>query len=104
MSKIFITYKLKASVSPETFEAWVRSHDYPAMRGVARVSRFVTNKAVRHLLAGTTPSISYIEEFVIPDLDGFMQHDFGSEAVQKILGEFMGMVDNPEFIVAEEIV
>jgi hypothetical protein len=104
MSKLFITYQLKPNITTESFEAWVQGRDYPTLRGLTRVSSFVTNRAVRHLLSSdTSPSVSYIEEFVIPDLEGFMREDFGTETVQKILGEFMAMVDHPEFIVAEEI-
>ena len=104
MSKLFITYKLKPGITHEQFETWVRTIDYPAMRGMARISSFVTHRAVRHLLDQAAPSMAYIEEFHIPDLEGFMREDFPSAGVQKILGEFMGFVDSPEFIVTEDVV
>ena len=104
MSKLFITYKLKPGISREQFETWTRDVDYPVMRGLARVSSFVTHRAVRQLFEDTAPSMTHIEEFDIPDLEGFMKEDFPSPAVQKILGEFMGFVDSPEFVVAEDVV
>ena len=104
MSKLFITYKLKPGISREQFETWTREQDYPVMRGLARVSSFVTHRAVRQLFEDTAPSMTHIEEFDIPDLEGFMKEDFPSPAVQKILGEFMGFVDSPEFVVAEDVV
>ena len=104
MSKLFIVYKLKPGVTRDQFETWVRGADYPIMRGLARVSSFVTHRAVRQLFEDAAPSMTHIEEFDIPDLEGFMKEDFPSPAIQKILGEFMGFVDSPEFIVAEDVV
>jgi hypothetical protein len=40
----------------------------------------------------------------VPDLAGFLAEDMGGGVVQKIMGEFMGYVDSPEFIIAEEVV
>ncbi len=104
MSKIIILYRLKPNVSPETFEAWTRGTDYPTMRGLSRVSSFVTHRAERLLMGDSKPSADYIEVFDVPDLDGFMAEDLGGSVVQRIMGEFMEHVDAPEFIIAEDVV
>lgn len=103
MATVFLTYKLKPGTAPEDYEAWIRSVDYPGMRGLTRVSSFVTHRVTGLLMGEGTPSVDYIEVFDIPDLAGFAGEDMPGAVVQKIMGEFMGFVDNPEFIVAEPV-
>ncbi len=105
MSKIILTYKLKAGVSPADFETWITTRDYPAMRGLARVASFVTHRTTGMLLdpAAKAP-IDYVEMFDVPDLAGFMGEDFGGATVQAVLGEFMGFAEDPQIMVAEAVV
>jgi hypothetical protein len=104
MAKLFLLYTLKPGVGQDTYEAWTRATDYPAMRGLKRVSSFTVNR-VRGLLMGEGPvGIDYIEVFDIPDLDGFIAEDMGGAVVQSVMGQFMGHVENPRFIIADEVV
>jgi hypothetical protein len=103
MATVFLTYKLKPGTAPEDYEAWIRSTYYPAMRGISRVSSFVTHRVTGLLMGEGTPSVDYIEVFDIPDLAGFVGEDMPGAVIQGIMGEFMGFVDNPEFIVAEPV-
>jgi hypothetical protein len=49
------------------------------------------------------PAQEYFELFEIDDLEGFGAEDMTGELVQSVMGAFMGMVDNPEFNIAERI-
>lgn len=100
---LFILYTLKDGVSPQEFEEWVRTTDQPALRSLARVQSFRTYRAERLLMGEGAPSIAYIEAFAIPDLDGFTAEDMGGETVQKVMGEFMGFAEAPQFIVVSEV-
>lgn len=104
MPQIIIQYKLKAGISRETYEHWTRTTDYPAMRGLQRVARFTNHRTVKNLMSDAVPSVDYIEFFDIPDLAGFLGEDMGGDVVQKVMGEFMQFVENPEFLIAEEVV
>ena len=103
MAQIIIKYQLKAGVTPEQYEQWTLNHDYPAMRGLARVKRFTTHRITRNLLSEAKPSVDYVEFFEIPDMAGFLSEDMAGSVVQTIMGEFMQYVDNPEFLIAEEV-
>lgn len=100
---LFILYTLKEGVTPEQFEEWVRTTDQPAMRSLARVQSFRTYRAERLLMGEGAPGVAYIEAFAIPDLEGFTNEDMGGETVQKVMGEFMGLVEAPQFIVTSEV-
>lgn len=100
---LFILYTLREGVTPEQFEEWVRTTDQPAMRGLARVQSFRTYRAERLLMGEGPPGVAYIEAFAIPDLEGFTNEDMGGETVQKVMGEFMGLVEAPQFIVTSEV-
>ena len=104
MAKVILTYKLKPGVTKDEFETWVRSTDYPTMRGLARVAAFA-NHRVRGLLVGEgDPGMDYVEVFDIPDLDGFVAEDMPGDVIQGIMGEFAAKVDDAVFLVADEVV
>ncbi|MEI9851745.1 MAG: hypothetical protein WDN24_13870 [Sphingomonas sp.] len=104
MAKVILTYNLKPGETREAFEAWVRGTDYPAMRGLSRVAAFANHRVRGFLIGEGTPAMDYIEIFDIPDLDGFTSQDMPGAVVQAIMGDFMGKVDDPQFIVADEVV
>ena len=103
MSYLLIRYRLKDGVSPEAFESWVRDTDQPTMRSLRRVTGFDTFKATGLLMGEGAPSQAYFEIFEIDDLDGFTGEDMPGETVQAIMGQFMGFVDAPEFVIAEKL-
>ncbi len=103
MAKLILTYTLKPGVSREQYEQWTRTVDYPSMRGLARVKSFVNHRITGLLIGDGRPTADYVEVFDIPDLDGFVRNDLPGPVVQKVMGEFMGFVDNPQFMVAEEV-
>lgn len=103
MAKLILTYKLKPGVTREQYEHWTRTVDYPSMRGLARVKSFVNHRTTGLLIGAGQPSADYVEVFDIPDLDGFVKNDLPGAVVQKVMGEFMGLVVDPQFIVAEEV-
>lgn len=104
MASVMITYKLKAGVSREDFEAWVRGYDYPNMRGLKRVASFTNHRVERLLIGEGAPSVDYVEVFDIPDLDGFTAEDLPGETLQTVMGAFMGWVEAPQFLVVSPVV
>lgn len=103
MSAIIITYSLRPNVAPADFENWVKAHDHPTMRGLARVERFETYRVTGLLMGVGSPSCSYVEIFDVSDLAGFTETDMTSAAVQAVLGQFTGFASAPEFMIAEAI-
>ena len=103
MKQIIILYNLKPNVTPEAFETWVASVDQPNMRGLKRVSQFRTFRTEALFMGKGKPSVHYIEIFDITDMDAFTSEDMPSDIVQMVLGAFMGLVENPEMIIASEI-
>jgi hypothetical protein len=104
MSKLIIIYTLKSTTTQAQYESWTRGTDYPLMRGLERVSSFENYRTIKHLMDDAKPSVDYVEIFDIPDLAGFIAEDMGGSIVQKVMGEFMQYVENPEFIIAEAVV
>ncbi|APG63088.1 REDY-like protein HapK [Sphingorhabdus lutea] len=100
MQYLMIRYKLKNGVKHSEFENWVRTSDYPQMRGLSRVSSFNTYRTDALLMGEGVPSQDYFEIFAINDLTGFTSEDMPGDIVQSVMGEFMNWVDNPEFTIA----
>ncbi len=102
-TNLVLIYSLKAGVTPADFETWIRTTDYPSMRGLKRVADFRTHRVERSLMGPEKPAIQYIETFSIPDLDGFTKEDMGGQTVQSVMGAFMGFAEAPQFLVVSEI-
>ena len=100
---LMILYSLKAGVTPADFEAWVKSTDYPGMRGLGSVADFRTHRAEKLLMGDGKPTVQYIETFSIPNLDAFVAEDMPGATLQGIMGQFMGFAEAPQFIVVSEI-
>ena len=103
MAAIIIKYQLANGVTREQFEEWVTTKDQPTMRGLSRVASFDTYRVTGKLIGEGEPSVTYVELFDVPDLAGFTSEDMPGETVQGIMGEFMSMVKDPEFLVAEAV-
>lgn len=103
MAAIIIKYQLADGVSREQFEEWVTTKDQPVMRGLSRVESFNTYRVTGKLIGEGDPSVTYVEMFDVPDIEGFTGEDMPGEAVQGVMGEFMGLVKDPEFLVAEAV-
>ena len=103
MAAIIIRYKLKPGVTPQDFEHWVTTVDQPAMRGLSRVAAFDTYRVTGLLIGEGAPSSDYIELFDVPDLAGFGAQDMPGETVQRIMGQFVGFAEAPEFLIAEKL-
>jgi hypothetical protein len=73
------------------------------MRGLTRVQAFNTYRVTGLLMGEGAPSLEYVEVFEIEDIAGFTGEDMAGEAVQSIMGQFMGFADAPEFLLAERI-
>ena len=103
MAKLILLYSLKDGVKKSEFEDWIRTVDYPSMRGIERVESFTTYRAESLLIGEGAPSVDYIEMFDIPDLAGFAGEDMPGETVQSVMGQFMGFTEAPQFIVCSEV-
>jgi hypothetical protein len=103
MAYLMLRYNLKEGVKEEQFETWVRTVDQPKMRSLQRVKSFETFKVSGLLMGEGKSHQQYFEIFEIDDISGFTGEDMGGELVQSVMGEFMQMVDNPEFNLAEKI-
>jgi REDY-like protein HapK len=103
MKQLIIMYNLKPGVTPQKFEEWVRTVDQPNMLSLGRVSRFRTFRTEGLLMGEGKPSVRYVEVFDITDLDGFVGEDMPGDIVQMVMGAFMGLVENPEFMIASEV-
>ena len=103
MKQIIITYNLKDGITPKQFEDWVKTTDQPNMRSLKSVTQFRTFRTEALLMGEGKPSHSYVEIFDINDFDSFTTQDMAGEIVQKVMQDFMGLVENPQFIIAREV-
>lgn len=103
MSSIILKYKLKPGVTKADFEAWVKNSDQPTMRALSSVASFNTWRVTGLLMGEGAPSVEYVEVFELSDMAAFTGTDMPGDAVQGIMGQFMGFAEAPEFMLAEKL-
>ena len=103
MTALLLRYRLKPGITPADFEQWVVQVDHPSMRGLRRVTRFDTYRVTGLLMGEGRASADYMEVFEIDDFAGFTSEDLPGRTVQAVMGQFMGFVDAPEFMIAEVV-
>lgn len=103
VATVILRYRLKPDADREAFEAWSRTIDQPAMRGLRRISRFDTYRVEGLYIGEDRPSCDYVEFFDIDDLAGFSREDLTSPLVQKIVADLMQFAEAPEFLLAAKV-
>lgn len=101
-TKIVALFNLKPGVSVSDYEAWAKETDIPTVNGLKSVSMFEVFKSVGVLGSEDKPPYAYIEIIDVNDMDGF-GGEVGTEAMQKVAGEFQAMADDLVFILTDKL-
>ena len=103
MAHIFILYKLKAAVSRNDFESWLKTSNSTALRSIKRLKEFTVYRVEKRVMAEEEASVEYIELYEIPDLAGFLNEDLPGDILRKDMEEFRGFADKPEYLLTTPV-
>lgn len=101
-TKIVALFNLKPGISVADYEAWALATDVPTVSGLKSVDEFAVFKSVGLLGSEDKPPYAYIEIIDVNDMDGF-GGEVGTEAMQKVAGEFQAMADDLVFILTDKL-
>jgi len=102
MSTLVVLFNLKEGQSVEDYEAFAKNVDVPGVKSLNSIDGFKVYKSQALLFSDDTPPYQYFEVIDVNDMDGFGK-DVQDEKIQEIAGKFQSMVDNPMFILTEQI-
>ena len=102
MSTLIVLFNLKEGQSVADYEAFAKDVDVPAVKSLNSIDDFKVYKSQALLFSDDAPPYQYFEMIDVNDMDAFGT-DVQDEKVQEIAGKFQGMVDNPLFILTEQI-
>jgi hypothetical protein len=103
MAHIFVLYRLKAGVSREDFESWLKGSNSTALRSIKRLKEFTVFRVEKRVMAEEQASVEYIDLFEIPDISGFINEDLPGDISRKDMEEFGGFADKPEYLLATAV-
>ena len=103
MAHIFVLYRLKAGVSREDFESWLKTRNFAALRSIRRLDKFAVFRVEKRVMTEEQASADYIDLFEIPDISGFIGEDLGGDISLKDMEEFGGFADKPEYLLATPV-
>jgi hypothetical protein len=101
-TKIVALFNLAPGVSVADYEAWAKATDLPTVNGLKSVDKFEVFKSVALLGSEDKPPYAYIEIIDVNDMDVF-GGEIGTETMQKVAGDFQGMVSDLIFILTDKL-
>ena len=101
-TRIVALFNLKPGVSEADYQAWARSTDILTVNSLGSVDKFEVFKSVGLLGTDDKPPYAYIEIIDVNDMGAF-GGDVGTDAMQKIAGEFQAMADDLVFILTDKL-
>lgn len=102
MATLIVLFNLKEGQSVEDYEQFARDEDVPGVKELQSIDDFKVFKSDSLLFSDDGPPYQYFEMIDVNDMEQFGQ-DVQAEAIQQIAAKFQGMVDNPIFILTEQI-
>lgn len=60
-------------------------------------------KVEKRVMSTEPRSYDYVEMFDVPDLPSFLAEDLAAETTQKLMAEFRGFVNAPEYLLTEPV-
>jgi len=101
-TRIVALFNLKPGISIDDYEKWAKTVDLPTVNDLGSIDKFEVFKSTGLLGSEDKPPYSYIETIDVADMDQFGA-DVGTDAMQKIAGEFQAMADNLVFIMTDKL-
>lgn len=101
MTTIVVLFNLKPGVNVADYERFARELDLPEVNRLPSVERFEVLRA-QGLMSGGPSPYAYIELLRLKSLEQLGQ-DVQSPTMQKVVGMFREMADNPLFIVTSAL-
>ena len=90
--RLFALFNLKPGVSAETYEAWARTVDLPAVNALPSVESFTVFRATGQLGSDAPSPYAYIEIIDVPDMARFGE-DVATATMQAVAAAFQDMAD-----------
>lgn len=101
-TRIVALFNLKPGVSVADYENWAKAKDIPTVNGLKSVDSFEVFRSAGLLGSEAKPPYAYIEIIDVNDM-GVFGGEVGTEAMQKIAGEFQAMTDDLAFILTDKL-
>lgn len=92
MPIVFFLLKLKAHVSRDDYETWVRRVDYPTARSLTSIVDYRNHRIESPLEAGGSVEYDYLERVVVSDLDAY-RRDLATPAAREMSEQWASFVD-----------
>ncbi len=100
--RIVVLFNLKPGVDPAAYEAWARGTDIPGVNALSSVHGFTVHRTTGLFGSDAPAPFDYVEIIDIAGIDPFVA-EVSTEAFQKVAAAFGDFVDNPQFLLTEDL-
>lgn len=101
-TRILALFNLKPGISVSDYENWAKTVDIPTVNGLGSIAKFEVFRSAGLLGSEDKPPYAYFETIDVDDMDQFGK-EVATDAMQKVAGEFQGMVEDLVFILSDEL-
>lgn len=84
--RVFFLNTLREGVTPDEYESWVRSVDYPLARGLPEINSYIVTRIDGHLAGNDPEPFQYLEVLEVTDVDEY-------RTMMDTSTEFKGLMD-----------
>jgi hypothetical protein len=103
MTTVYWLVKLKAGVTAEDYQAFVRRVDYPAVKRIASIRSYSSTRVAGSIPPGTAVPFDFIDVVDVDDLEAYIQDLDHHPAVEEVHSQSAHMVEVLHCVVAEPV-
>jgi hypothetical protein len=103
MAVVFFLNKLRAGITAENYEQWVRDVDYPTARALTTIKSYVVARTPTTLEGAPSP-YDYIERVEVTEIDAYRSELAGAPGMQEFFAQWSSRVGESVAVFGEEIV
>ena len=104
MTVVYWLVRLKPGVTAEEYESFVRRMDYPAVKRIASIRSYRSNRVVGRLPAEGSPPYDFIDVTEVEDLEAYLRDLQSHPAVLEVHSQSPALVEVVHCVVAEPVV
>ena len=103
MTTVYWLVRLQPGVRPETYEAFVRRIDYPAVRRIASIRNYHSHRVLASPFSEAPLPFDFIDVVEVVDLEAYLRDLQEHPAVEEVHSQSAELVEVVHCLIAETI-
>ena len=103
MTTVYWLVRLRPGVSAEDYETFVRAVDYPAVKRIASIRNYRSNRVVASPWEQAQPPFDFVDVVEVVDLEAYLRDLKEHPAVEEVHSQSAALVDVVHCLIGEPV-